>query len=345
MQRSWTNKIYILMIFVILFTACSSPHPEQSKKFDLTAEEHLWLEKFFRYFMLHETAIYTLAGSKPLTEMILCYEDTPEGQLREEKREEYIYFLLNRNNERDMKFYEKLSPLEKEEKARLIDDKDFIHNIEDLWNKWEKIQHRFPLKKRFLLVKKERPKEDWKELFPNYTAIYDIFLVDMVKTALVIQENYELFRQAVGYDFDPLEIVFELENEKSKFWDKIHGKDAWRYSYLWGFLYGFGKENTFTHFWKSRHLRATNCSEKEKLFAASIKKWPSCKNRTAFTDKNAFTLSNFTIPVFNSFTENDPVVAKYEAERENIRQLYKGKDFVAYTLELLTELPDAEKEK
>lgn len=63
------------------------------------------------------------------------------------------------------------------------------------------------------------------------------------------------------------------------------------------------------------------------------------------TDKNAFTLSNFTIPVFNSFTENDPFVAKYEAERENIRQLYKGKDFVTWTLELLTEVPDVEKEK
>ena len=328
----------------MFFTACSSPDAEQSKKFDLTAEEHLSLEKFFRYFMLYETAIYTLVGSKPLTEMTLLYEDAPEEQLREEKRGEYLYFLLNRNNEKDMKFYEKLSPLEKKEKARLIYDKDFIHNIEDLWDKWEKIQHRFYLKKRFLLVKKERPKEGWKDLFPNYTSIYDVFFVDVLKTALVIQENYELFRQAVGCDFDPLEVVFELENKNSNFWDKIREKDAWRYSYLWGLLYGFGKENSFSHFWKSRHLKATDCNEREKLLAASVKKWVSCKNRPALTDKNAFTLSNFTIPIFNSFTENDPVVAKYEAERENIKKLYKGKDFVACTLELLTELPDTEKE-
>lgn len=57
----------------------------------------------------------------------------------------------------------------------------------------------------------------------------------------------------------------------------------------------------------------------------------------SYDNKDAYTLSNFTIPIFKSFSENDPVVAKYEAEKEKIRQLYKGKDFVTYTLELLTE--------
>lgn len=340
MQRSQSYKIYILIITLMLFAACSSPQAEKSNKFGLAQEEHLWLEKFFRYFMLHETAIYTLAGSKPLTEMPLFYEDAPEKLLREEKREEYVYFLLNRNDEQDMQFYEKLSPLEKKEKAHLIYEKDFIHNIEDLWDKWEKIQHRFSIKKRFLLVKRERPRESWKELFPRCTAIYDVLFVDVVKTALVIQENYELFKQAVGYDFDPLEAVFELENESSNFWNKVKGKEAWRYSYLWGLLYGFGKENAFSHFWKSRHIRAIECNEKEKLLAASLKKWSSCKNRPSLTDSNAFTISNFTIPIFNSFSENDPVATKYEAEREKIKQLYKGKDFVFFTLELLTDLPD-----
>lgn len=345
MQRNRTRVIYVLMTFVMLFTACSSPSPEQSKKFELTAEERIWLEKFFRYFMLHETAIYTLAGSKPLTEMILCYEDTPQEQLREEKREEYLYFLLNRSNEKDMQFYEKLSPLEKEEKAFLIDDKDFIYNIEELWEKWEKIQHRFPLKKRFLLLKKERHKEGWKEVFPNYTAIYDVLFVDVLKTALVIQENYELFRKTVGYDFDSLEVVFELENKHSTFWEKLGGKEGWRHATLWGILFGFGRENAFAYTWKGRSTKEAHRTEQEKLWAASLPSWSSCKNRPSCDDKGAFTLSNFTIPVFKSFIENDPVVAKYEAERENIRKLYKGKDFVACTLELLTELPDAEKEK
>lgn len=342
MQRNLSNKIYVLMAFLFLCTSCSSSHVEESNKFNLSKEEHVWLEKFFRYFMLRETAIYTLAGSKPLTEMSLFYEDTPEEQLREEKREEFVYFLLNRNDEKDMKFYEQLSPVEKEEKAQLVYDQDFIYNIEKLWDKWEKIQHRFPLKKQFLLVKKERPREGWKEIFPGCRAIYDIFFVDVLKTAMVIQENYELFKRVVGYDFDPLEIVFELENEHSDFWNTIRGKEAWKYSYLWGLLYGFGKENTFSHFWKNRHSRDTYCNEKEKTLAASLKTWSSCKNRPSPTDSGAFTISNFTIPAFKSFAQNDPVVAKYEMERGKIQQFYKGKDFVTFTLELLTDFPESQ---
>lgn len=340
MQRRQTRKIYILVMVFMLFTGCSAPHSEKSKKFDLTVEEHLWLEKFFRYFMLHETAIYTLVGSKPLTEMSLFYEDMPEEQLREEERMERIYFLLNRDDEKDMKFYEKLSPIEKEEKAYLIREKDFIYHIEDLWDKWEKIQTRFPLKKRFLLVKREWSGDSWKEVFPRCKAIYDIFLVDVLKTAFVIQENYQLFRQAVGYDFDPLEIVFELENKNSNFWDKLRGKESWRYATLWGLLYGFGKENSFSYTWKGRHIKEPYRTEKEKLLAGSFKSQSSCKNRPSRSDKGAFTISNFTIPIFKSFIENDPVVTQYEVEKEKIKQLYKGKDFVTFTLELLTELPN-----
>lgn len=343
MQRKRNSKIYILMIFLMLFTACSSSHSEKRNKLDLTAKEYLWLEKFFRYFMLHETAIYTLAGSKPLTTMPLFYEDMSEEWLREEEREERAYFLLNRNNEKDIEFYEKLSSLEKEEKAYLIADEDFIYNIEDLWDKWEKIQSRFPLNKRFLLVKREWSTDSWKKLFPSCREVYDIFFVDVLKTARIIQENYELFRHAVGYDFDPLEVVFELENKNSNFWDSLSGEEGWRYATLWGLLYGFGKENSFSYTWKGRHTKEPNRTEKEKLWAISLQAQSSCKSRPSRDDKGAFTISNFTIPIFKSFNENDPVVAKYEAEREKIRQRYKGKDFVAFTLELLTELPDTHK--
>jgi hypothetical protein len=342
-QRNRTSMIYVLTIFLMLFSACSSPYSEQSKKFELTDDEHVWLEKFFRYFMLYETAIYTLAGSKPLTEFSLIYEDPPEEQRREEKRKDYLYFLLNRSNEKDMKFYEKLSPLEKEEKAFLINDKDFIYNIEELWEKWEKIQHRFSIKKRFLLLKRECPREVWKEIFPNCTAIYDILFVDVLGTALVIQENYELFRNAVGYDFDPLEVVLELENMHSKFWGKLEGKEGWRYATLWGLLYGFGRENAFSYTWKGRNIKE-NRTEKEKLWAATLPSQRSCNDSPSRSEKGAFTISNFTIPIFKSFVENDPVAAKYEAEKKNIRQLYKGKDFVTCTLDLLTELPGTGKE-
>lgn len=287
--------------------------------------------------MLHETAIYTLAGSKPLTVMPLFYESVPEELLREREKEERIYFLLNRNREKDRAFYDSLSPIERKEKAYLIEDRDFIYSIEDLWDKWEKIQSRFPISKRFLLVKKKWGGESWKEIFPNCKAVYDVFFVDILKSALVIQENYGLFRQTVGYDFDPLEVVFELENAHSDFWDKLRGEEGWRYAPLWGLLYGFGRENAFSYTWKGRNKKEPDRSEKERLWSASLQPHLSCKNRPAIAEKNAFTIAHFSIPIFKSFTDNDPVVAQYETERERIQQIYKGKDFVACTLELLAE--------
>lgn len=340
MLKGQLSKVYILMVFFFLFSAFSSPFLNKTKKFDLTTEEHAWLEKFFRYFMLRERAIYTLAGSKPFTEMSLFYSDVTEEQLREEERENRLYFLLNRNNKKDMEFYSKLSSLEKEEKAYLIEEKDFIYNIEDLWDKWEKIRHRFPLKKKFLLIKKERHPDLWKEIWPKCRAVYDIVFVDVLRTALVIQENYELFRQAVGYDFDPMAVVFELEDENSNFWSKLDGKEGWKYSYLWGVLYGFGKENSFSYFWKGRQMKGLCSNEKEKLFATNLKSRRSCQDAPSFSDRSAFSISSFSIPAFASFSENDPVVAKYEDERKKIKQLYKGKDFVAVTLELLTDQPE-----
>lgn len=295
------------------------------------------MEKFFRYFMLHETAIYTLVGSKPITCMSLFYQSIPEEELREQKREEYLYFLLNKNKKQDMQFYKTLSLVEKEEKAILVEDKNYIYEIEGLWEKWEQIQKRFALSQRFLLIKRERAPENWKEIFPDCKAIYDVFFVNVFTTALIIQENYELFKKAVGYDFDPLEVVFELEQEHSDFWNKLQGKEGWRYSTLWGLLYGFGRENAFSYYWKGRSSKESARPAQERLWAASLPSKSSCSKGLFPEDKNAFTMANFTIPSFKSFIENDPVVARYELEKAKIERLYQGKDFVRCTLDLLTE--------
>ncbi|MDX8430214.1 MAG: hypothetical protein SNF33_00155 (plasmid) [Candidatus Algichlamydia australiensis] len=69
--------------------------------------------------------------------------------------------------------------------------------------------------------------------------------------------------------------------------------------------------------------------------------WSSNKKPIEWTEKNAFTISNFPIPAFASYFENDPVVRKYEKERKQIQRLYRGKDFVDMTLEFLTKKDEA----
>lgn len=332
MQVRLIIRSCILFTFLILFSTFTLPFSKQNNKYHLTNEEYEWLEKFFRYFLFHENAIYTLAGTKPLTCMTLLYDAIPESQNREDHPEAFNYFLLNRNNPRDRTFYENLS---EQDKGFLIREQDFIYPITTFWEKWEKFSERFQLKKSFLLIKKERPFDQWKDFFPNYKEMCDVYFVNVLQTALVIQENYALFKQTVGYDFDPLEVVFELENQHSQFWDRIHGEEGWKYSSLWGLLYGFGKENAFSYLWRGRHLKESHRSDKEKQWALSLKRRGSAETRPACTDKGAFTLSHFSIPIFMSFSEHDPLITKYENEKKQIEQLYEGKDFVTFTLDLL----------
>ena len=295
------------------------------KKFNISSEEYVLLEKFFRNFFIYEKAIYTLVGSKPLTQIHLHYYD--ESNITDEERKKIYYILLNRSNKKDMIFYKSLSK-ETRKKARLIPEKDFIYSTEELWDKWEKIQHRFPLSKKFLIVKKERMLDKVHKFDPKCKKIFNVIFVNILQTALILQENYELFKQAVGFDFDPLSIIFELENEHSDFWNRLEGPE---HCILWGLLYGFGKENSYGYQWKWKNIKKEEASAKEKSFTKIIHQHSSNKNRIS-----RHSITDFLIPTFTSFSDNDSIVVKYQEERKYIQYLYKRKDFVDFTLELLT---------
>ena len=316
-------KILILLVIFLIFNAYSSHNKTTLKKFNISSEEYTWLEKFFRKFMLEESAIYTLAGTKPLTEIHVYYKD----QITDEDRRNLYYILLNCNNKKDMIFYRTLSN-EGKKKSILIPDKHFIYKIDELWDKWEKIQHRFPLSKKFLLVKHERSLEEVQTFDPKCKKFYDVFLINIYQTALILQKHYNLFKQAVGYDFDPLSIVFDLEKEHSDFWNRI--KDS-KHCILWGLLYGFGEKNSYGFLWKWRHIKNEQLHNKEKEFSKTIKQYSSVNDRMFL-----YSIKDFPIPSFASYSDNDPVVAKYKMERKKIQRLYKRKDFVDFTLQLLT---------
>jgi hypothetical protein len=319
-----------MLILSFLFCKGCSLSSISKKKYELTEQEYNSLEKFFRYFFLHEGAIFTILGSKPLTEVVIVYEKKEEGFEENPEELKGVYLTLNRNDPEHKIFCKKLP---KECHVKWVSDRNFIYPIDELWSFWENISSRFSLSKKYLLVKKERSLEEVKALNKNYEKIYDVFFVDVFKTALVLQENYDLFKQAVGFDFDPLKVTLELENSSSPFWASIQSP---KYSYLWGILYGFGKKNAFSYYWKFRVFSDSHASEQERAFAASLINSPSC---LYLPDRffSKFSITDFPLPSFSSFSNPDPIVLLYKKEKKEIQKLYKGKDFVFYTLELLTE--------
>lgn len=205
--------------------------------------------------------------------------------------------------------------------------------LEELWDKWETIKNRYPISKKFLFVKKKW-NGDWKTYFPEYEVCYEIYFINVLQTAFVIQENYEIFKQVIGCDFDPLQLVVEFEKDPYGFWEKIVSSE---YCHLWGLLYGFGKQNAYSFFWKNRHRIGLASSTEEALLSPYIDKKFSREEQGFFGKITNWLVFNFPIPIFASFSQDDPVIKKYIAEKREIKRLYKGKDFLNFTLKLLTE--------
>ena len=146
--------------------------------------------------------------------------------------------------------------------------------------------------------------------------------VDIIKTAAVIQDNYEAFQKAMGFDFHPLELTLQMDQKDSVFWKNLN-------SHLYGLLFGFGKTNSQLFHWKYFD-HPKSCDELCKNIEPSFSNEP-------LRGHIKFTIDNFQIPAFMSFNEIDPIVNIYKEERGMIKEIYKDKEFLDLTLQKLTD--------
>ena len=258
---------------------------EVEHKNDLPIEEKIWMSRFFEHLLLDNHGIYVLCGSKPMVRFEMClYTDKELSKLQDEVEE-------NANVERIV-----------------IENYDFPEN----WLKWEKVRHQYGIRQ-FLLFKKDNPYD---------TKLPLIFFVNIFETALVLQENYSLFRKYIGEDFDSLEMVFDLQKDSSKFWDIVFER-----SELVGLLYGFGLKNTLCFNWKHRENQA-NIQD----FAHSL----SFEFSNKIGNYGSATINTVSLPIFAEFDADGSMVHRYEAERKKIQKIYKNQDFVDCTIDRLT---------
>lgn len=186
------------------------------------------------------------------------------------------------------------------------------YSLDKTWFQWEKIQDRFPMK-RYMFFKMDQFQDD---------HVFFVLFVDILKTAAIIQDNYDLFRKAVGVDFHPLEITLNMKQKDSILWGNMNAQ-------LYGILFGFGKMNSYL--FQCQHFdHPESCSE-------------FCENIVSFVNDDftqgevKYTIDQFSIPAFKSFNEIDPVVDNFREERNRIKEIYKGKDFLELTLKKLME--------
>lgn len=275
-----------LILSIILLSSCHS-HKKEPTHFNLSPEERMWLTQFFEDVMLCESGIYTLWGSKPLTLIAI---------------EQY-------SDEEKQAFYNALTEDEKNEWQLCMG-----YSLDKTWFQWEKIQHRFPMN-RYMFFKMDQLQDD---------HVFFVLFVDVLKTAAVIQNNYDAFRKVIGKDFHPLELTLNMKGKDAILWKKIEEN-----AHLLGILFGFGTTNSYLFQWQ--HFdHPESCND-------------FCKNLVSYFSENSFkkevkyTIDEFSIPGFKSFNAIDPMVNTYNKERMKIKEFYKDNDFLDLTLKKLTE--------
>ncbi len=201
--------------------------------------------------------------------------------------------------------------LSEEEKSNMrVKRYDYDANYE----KWKKIKDRFSIRQ---------------YLFGSFYSRFDervevLLFVNIEETLKTLLKYYEDFRRSLEYDFDPWQVIFDVENKESKFWKTVMHSYA-----LQGILLGFGRENAWFFEWESHK----NTGIKSEKFLTSL-----VKTFSDDEDIENYGPQNFLLPVFVKYGRHPKkkLVEKYTRERKQIKAIYKGKDEVDVALDWLT---------
>jgi len=178
------------------------------------------------------------------------------------------------------------------------------------WLALQKLREHFTWKGfLFRVIPKDRP------------DAYDIFFINIQQTALVLAENYEIFKQAAEMDFHPLDVILEAEDPDSAFWKNVMSTEN---HLAKGLLFGFGYRNSLfgNRLFSDRSGNSDLPKEMEDT---------SLLTSTDVVPNGSF---SFSIPIFGT-VRGDETAEKYGQERVAIEQKYHNQDRVEVTLKQL----------
>ncbi len=296
------NSLLLLVFFCPLspFVAnlCSASETATSStsKFDVTNEERVWLREFFHDLLFDDPGAYVLYGTKPMSWSLL-EDPATEAELAEHKA--------------------RIESLSSEEKERLIVLKREHFDLKANFQKWEQIKRRFPVSQ-YLFGR-----------FPNRydNSIDNLFFVNIEQMIRTLLANYIDFRRVLGYGFDPFQVVFEVENRDSKFWN-----DVQKHHVLLGILLGFGRDNSWFFEWM---IQYDNTPGKQGDFFASF----SSNFYQEIGQIYGPTSEAFFLPVFRTYglyPTDKELFEQYKMDRQKINNLYQEQNEVDLALEWLT---------
>lgn len=307
--------LFSCSFFVIFFslTGCNQ-NKHSSLSSCLTDEEKKDLEYILRLLIFENHGAFVLFGSKPFC--AVCAMDTNDTEVDELKHQQ---LLASMSLDERAEFESALKKLEAQEVQEKV---IFARNPYKGWLALEKVINDLNIKKYILIIDHEG----------MYGVHCDrtLILANIQKIALVLAENYPIFREASGMDFHPLEAALELQNPHSVFWNNVFKMDN---HLAKGLLFGFGRKNAFFGDWKLKQWSKDPSLHLSEQAVSYLKSIPSRISTTCVKIGEGGP-SNFTIPIFGA-VEDDEMIELYEKEKKAIEKIYHNKDFVEVTLQRL----------
>lgn len=302
--------IHLLFFIIIFFSNGCSKKNQPVFSSCLTAEEKLTLEYFLRLLMFENYGAFVVFGSKPVCVMNVFDTDPTVMETTRQKK------LASMSDEEKILWE---CQLEKCKANGNFIEIDVIHNPYEGWRILEKLIKIFGMNQYIIGVDNESDRGDRR-----------LILANIQRTALILAENYAIFKDAVGMDFHPLEVVFELQNPSSEFWKRIF---KFENHVAKGLLCGFGLKNSLFGDWSFKRFQGDSSTELSGKVAGYLKNTPFIPS-TQPVEFGKGSPSNFTIPLFGT-VEGDDLVENYEKEKKEIEKIYRGQDFVERTLQYL----------
>lgn len=311
LQIACSKLRHLKFIFFLFFLFACTKHCDQSSSASsntgfskcLNSKEKMDLQQFFQSLLFKNYGAYVLLGSKPICELSVYDMDSPAADAAFKK------------------FWERLSEEEREKIGKAKHRAAKQHSIDlgkemDLesscyrgWLVFQKFMDRFKLDGfLFRAVPMLRP------------DAFHILFINIQQTAHVLEENYEIFKQAAGMDFDPLEVVLEAKDLNSEFWEKVMAMEN---HLAKGLLFGFGNTNSLLG--QLTFKGGRECAE-----------FPSETQIPLILSTDIVPKGNysFSIPLFGAVPA-DGTAEKYGRERDGIESIYRNQDMVEVTLQRL----------
>ncbi len=133
--------------------------------------------------------------------------------------------------------------------------------------------------------------------------------INIPNTILTLRLYRQDFELAYGGPFDPENIVDEIADEESPFWNKLFSSN-----YCMGLLFGYGRQNSYEFDWRMK-----NAIFADRLEVQGQEVMPLMKKNVKIRD--------LRLPNISVYSLGDRKLDKYRKERDSIIRDLEGKDF------------------